>query len=265
MGLSAALAAREQILRDGSLFRGVHLIGVVLTCTAVIVPLGVYLFLIHPTWSMLYWLEPLDISAWHILWVGLGAPAAGALGYLLGALMCRGLSPRATLVASGLGLAGLVASLVMVGDRLAHLTDDTAWQEAPSVLSGNLTAVFAFALPVILGAWMFLVLLYGVEGRKLQRASGVRLAAGAELAAEQVGPGPGECLSMISESRLSIPDLRSLAEMASSPGSDQQASEAEGPGDGQDHDAKPRPGPKTSDTANADQSGSEVAGPKKKP
>ncbi len=214
IGLSAAMAAREQILRDGSLFGGVHLIGVLLTCTAAVVPLGVYLFLVHPAWSMLYWLEPLDISGWYVLWVALGAPAAGALGYLGGALLCRKINPRATLIASVLGLAGLVVCLALVGDRLVHLSPDTAWQQAPSILSGNLTAVFAFSLPVMLAAWMFLVLLYEVEGRKLQRASGVRLAAGAALSAAQAGPGPGESLVPAPDSQLAIPDLRSSAEMA---------------------------------------------------
>jgi len=231
------MAAREQILRDGSLFGGVHLIGVVLTCVAVIAPLGVYLFLLHPTWSMLYWLEPLDISNWQVLWVALGAPVAGALGFLGGGLLCRLLSPRATLVASGLGLAGLVTTLVLVGDRLVHLTNDTAWHEAPSLLSGDLTAVFAFALPVVLGAWMFLVLLYEVEGRKLQRASGVKLAAGAELAA-QVGPGPGESLSLSSQSGLNIPDLRSSAGQPSD-ASDAPAADS---GNGEDEAAGSKPG-----------------------
>jgi hypothetical protein len=115
IGLSAALAAREQIRHGDAIWRGAHLPGVALTVGAAVVPLGVYLFLIHPQWSTLYWCAPLQVSRWHLSWILPGAP-----------------------------------------------------------LAGDLAAVFAFAVPVLLGAWAFLLVLFAIEGRKLHRASRAR-------------------------------------------------------------------------------------------
>ncbi len=177
MGLSAALAAREQIQRSEAFWRDTHLWGVLLMVLTVLVPLGIYLFACHPAWSMLYRLDPGDISFWHGLWILPGAPAAGALGYLAGALLRRRVQTAAAAAACGLGAVGLVIALVLFGDRLARLTDGVDWQDAPSVLSGDLAAVFAFALPMVLGAWSFLIVLYEVEGRKLHRAASAQPAA----------------------------------------------------------------------------------------
>lgn len=204
IGLSAALVAREPIQRGDSLVRGAHLSGVVVMVSLLVVPLGVYLFFNHPTWSMLYWYEPLDVSRWQVLWIAPGAPAAGALGYLIGAGLCLRFKPVASVLACCLGGAGLVAVLVMYGDRLVHLTDTADWLEAPSVLSGDLASVFAFALPMMLGAWVFLLVLFEVEGRKLHRSSGVRLA----KPGGRIGPTPPSAMAADSVG-LSMPELRS--------------------------------------------------------
>ena len=120
MGLSAALAAREQIQRSENLWRGAYLWGVLIMVLMALVPMGVYLFACHPTWSMLYWLDPDDISPWHVLWILLGAPAASALGYLAGALLGKRIHPAATVAAFAAGAAGLVITLALFGDRMAR-------------------------------------------------------------------------------------------------------------------------------------------------
>ena len=209
IGLSAALVAREPIQRGDSLVRGAHLSGVVVMVSLLVVPLGIYLFFNHPTWSMLYWYEPLDVSRWHVLLIALGAPAAGALGYLTGAGLCRKFKPLTSVVACGLGSAGLVAVLVIYGSRLVHLSDTADWREAPSVLTGDLASVFAFALPMMLGAWVFLLVLYEVEGRKLHRSSGVRLV---QLSGMNVPTPPSD--SAADSIGLSMPELRSSVEGA---------------------------------------------------
>ncbi len=174
IGLSAALAAREQIRHGDAIWRGAHLPGVALTVGAAVVPLGVYLFLVYPHWSTLYWCAPLAVSGWHLTWILPGAPLAGGLGFMLGVLLIRRWRPAAAAGACGAAVAGLITAFGLVADRLGHLTDGGDWQQAPAVLTGDLAAVFAFAVPVLLGAWAFLLVLFAIEGRKLQRASRAR-------------------------------------------------------------------------------------------
>lgn len=174
IGLSAALAAREQIRHGDAIWRGAHLPGVALTVGAAVVPLGVYLFLIHPQWSTLYWCAPLQVSRWHLSWILPGAPLAGGLGFLLGALLIRRWRPAAAAGTCAAAAAGLVTAFALVADRMGRLADGGDWQQAPGVLAGDLAAVFAFAVPVLLGAWAFLLVLFAIEGRKLHRASRAR-------------------------------------------------------------------------------------------
>lgn len=174
IGLSAALAAREQIRHGDPIWRGAHLPGVALTVGAAVVPLGVYLFLTHPHWSTLYWCAPLEVSGWHLTWILPGAPLAGGLGFLLGALLIRRWRPAAASGACALAAAGLITAFALVADRMGRLAEGGDWQQAPGALSGDLAAVFAFAVPVLLGAWAFLLVLFAIEGRKLYRASRAR-------------------------------------------------------------------------------------------
>ncbi len=174
IGLSAALAAREQIRHGDPIWRGAHLPGVALTVGTAVVPLGVYLFLTHPHWSTLYWCAPLEVSGWHLTWILPGAPLAGGLGFLLGALLIRHWRPAAASGACALAAAGLITAFALVADRMGRLADGGDWQQAPGALTGDLAAVFAFAVPMLLGAWAFLLVLFAIEGRKLYRASRAR-------------------------------------------------------------------------------------------
>ncbi|MBN2497128.1 MAG: hypothetical protein JXR96_21225 [Deltaproteobacteria bacterium] len=189
-GLSAALAAREQFVRDASLWRNPYLPGVVLYLTLVPLPVTIYLFATQPAWASLYFFGPSGMSSWQVVLVCGGSVLLGAGGLLLGALLVRvralfGWIPT-VLVALALG-----ASCVLFAPRLATLAPDASWEQSKqAVLSSSLGVLFAFAVPLVLAGLSFLLVLFGMEGRKLRRLSqdNAMEAAPLELPATRSGP-----------------------------------------------------------------------------
>jgi hypothetical protein len=175
VGLSAALAARAQLAHAaGGLHPGrpawlnPHLWGSMLYELLAVSPLALYLYLHEPRWSTLYWLESSEPGWGFALGLVLVPPALAGLGFGLGAWLQRASGP---LTVRGALAALAVALIVLVGlqgQRLLHVAREGAWDEAAGP-SGQLLAVLAFALPVLLAGWLFMLALYWIEGRKLER------------------------------------------------------------------------------------------------
>jgi len=136
----------------------------------IMIPIGTALYVLHPAWSCLYWVGPDGASFMHVvlLWfLCLG----GALGaFLLGEMLCRRGLVRLLEVALGSGLALLLLFFLLYGDRFGRLSDDGQWETAPLLLGSNVGTIFGFAIPVVLGGWIYLLVLFELEGRKFQRA-----------------------------------------------------------------------------------------------
>jgi hypothetical protein len=169
------LAARAQIAhaaRPGAqafrpVWRSPHLAGALLYEVLTVAPLAIYLYVRHPGWSLLYVVDT-DATWLVIAALVLAPPVLAALGFLLGAALIQAdllLPARALVVLVALGLGSLA---IWLGPRLLHVTGGMDWAEAPG-LSGELAAILAFALPVLLAGWVFLLALSWVEGRKLLR------------------------------------------------------------------------------------------------
>lgn len=174
VGLSAGLAGREQFLRGASLFRGPHLFGVLIYTALVIAPIWLYLAIWYPAWSFLYWLPSVDVKLWQILLMVLTLPAAGMAGYLMTAFLSSDLRPYTAIAATAVGGALFLVLLIACLPRLGHMSDEPQWEQAGD-LPGSLVAILAFAVPMIIGGFAFLLVLYEVEGQKLRRSSEMRL------------------------------------------------------------------------------------------
>ncbi len=172
-GLGLALSIRRQLYRDPHGWRRPYFPGLLLFELLVIVPSGIYLFMRYPAWSMLYWFSPADIPSWYAYAVPFGSALAAAFGMYLGAGLAG--SRRVGLLKLAIVLSLIAVGLVFVlwGDRFCRLSSGVDWQEAPLVLTTELGILFAYLLPVILGGWFFLVILFSMEGRKIQRAAAI--------------------------------------------------------------------------------------------
>jgi len=169
VGLSAALAARAQLTHAARTpaWRSPHLLGALLYEVLAVTPVAIYLAFRHPGWSALYLAE--SWSPWALGGLLLLAPAGLAtVGFLGGAALVKRdllLPARGLAALCGLGLLGLAG---WAAPRLLRVAEGQAWAEAPGP-SGELAATLAFALPVLLAGWVFLLALSWVEGRKLLR------------------------------------------------------------------------------------------------
>jgi hypothetical protein len=172
VGTSAAWAAREQNKQSASLWKKPYLAGVALYTGLVIVPLMLYLLCFHPTWTMFYLFEPNSISGSVILTMILGCLVLSFVGYAACYVLCRLHFDKWPLVLSFLLGLSLLASVVFSGDRFWRVSEGLAFPQAPLVLGTTLGAVFSFAIPLVLGGWIFLLVFYHIEGLKMRRARG---------------------------------------------------------------------------------------------
>jgi hypothetical protein len=171
VGLSVALAARIQARRLTHLTRGPYLVGVLLYSLLVLAPIATYLVMAQPAWFVLYLVNPHELG-WALPGGALLATLAlGPLGFLVGFWLCHRRMEPALWVLVVLTLGGIGAIFTLSGDRLSHLSDTMSYLQAPTVLSSRMAAVLAFLLPVMLGGWIFLLVFFAMEGRKIRLAA----------------------------------------------------------------------------------------------
>lgn len=169
-GFSVALAAQRQISNGARLLREPYLPGLLLFECLVLLPTGLYLFLSQPAWSMLYLVEPDYVTGLFLTAVVIGSLVIASLAYLTGYLLCARRRSGVLALAFALVCLGGLIFAVLAGGRLTHLAAHGDWQAAPGLLSTRLGIMFAFIIPVVFGGWIFLVVLFAMEGRKMQRA-----------------------------------------------------------------------------------------------
>lgn len=169
-GLTVSLAARQQIRGGAAAWRESYLPGMLLFLVLVPLPLGVYLFASYPAWSTLYLMDPEDVGFLVVLLVLAGTLLLAVAGYQAGYRLCRARRDGVLVGLVAAAGAGLLLLMLLGGDRLTKLTLDGDWQTAPVLAGTGLVTIFALAVPLFLGGWIFLLVLFGMEGRKVRRA-----------------------------------------------------------------------------------------------
>lgn len=169
-GLSVALAARQQIRRGALQWREPYLPGLLLFELLVLLPLGGYFFYSHPAWSTLYYYQSLEAASWIGVGMLLGTLAAAVAGYQIGHALCRRRQDPALVGAVVLSACLVALFFILAGDRFMRLAPDGDYRNAPGLLETSMGMTLAFVIPVALGAWIFLLVLFGLEGRKILRS-----------------------------------------------------------------------------------------------
>ncbi len=169
-GLSVALAARQQIRRGATQWREPYLPGLLLFELLLLLPLGGYFFYSYPSWSTLYHFDSLEISSWIGVAMFLGSLIAAVAGFQLGYVLCRRRRDNILVGTVVLVVGAVVLFFVLSGDRFARLAPDGDYQNAPALFSTGMGMTMAFVIPVVLGGWIFLLVLFGIEGKKILRA-----------------------------------------------------------------------------------------------
>jgi hypothetical protein len=151
-------------------WREPYLPGLLLFELLVLLPLGGYFFYSHQAWSTLYYFESLEASSWVGVVMLLGSLAAAIVGYQIGHVLCRRRQSKA-LVGVVAAAAGCVFLFFLVaGERFVRLAPDADYQNAPTLMQTSMGMTLSFAIPVVAGGWIFLLVLFGHEGKKILRA-----------------------------------------------------------------------------------------------
>lgn len=148
-----------------------------------VVPLAAVLLYQVPGWSLLYFLDPEALNLWMALAFLAALPVLAAGGFWGGVLLCRGGLAWLPAGLAGLFLVVGVIVLFVFGERLGVVASGLELDKAPAFFSTPLPAVLAFAIPVLLGGWIFLLVFFEVEGRKIRQAILLR-----EMPAEPAPP-----------------------------------------------------------------------------
>lgn len=168
-GIGFALIARDRVKSDGPFAApAFHL--VLLHAAAVVMPIALYFYAVHPAWAWMYWFDPEKLAKIFVvpLMVGHAALVIGGW-YISSVLLRKGLSGALLYVAGALGLILLV--LVVVGiNRLTTATDypGYATDRGVSVMAVQLGWALLVSLLAIFGSAIYVAIELGRDGRRVR-------------------------------------------------------------------------------------------------
>lgn len=151
-------------------WREPYLPGLLLFELLVLLPLGGYFFYSHQAWSTLYCFDSLEASSWVGVVMLLGSLAAAIVGYQIGHIFCRRRQSKALVGVVALAAGFVFLFFILAGDRFVRLAPDADYQNAPTLMQTSMGMTLSFVIPVVAGGWIFLLVLFGHEGKKILRA-----------------------------------------------------------------------------------------------
>jgi hypothetical protein len=168
-GIGFALIARDRLRADGP-FAAPAFALVVLHAAAVVAPVALYFYAVHPAWSWMYWVNPRKLAGVVVLplMVGHAALVVGAW-YGAALLLRRGYLGALLYVAGAVALILLV--LVVAGfQRLATATDYPGWQDGQgtALFAVQLGWAFVVSLMALFGSAIYVAIELGRDGRRVR-------------------------------------------------------------------------------------------------
>ncbi len=168
-GIGFALIARDRIRADGP-FAAPAFPLVALHAAAVVAPIALYFYAVHPAWSWMYLVNPRKLAGVAVLplMVGHGVLVIG--GWYGAALLLRRGYLGALLYAAG-AIALLLLILVVGGiQRLATATDYPGWQarQGTSLFAVQLGWAFVVSLMALFGSAIYVAIELGRDGRRVR-------------------------------------------------------------------------------------------------
>jgi len=168
-GIGFALIARDRIRADGP-FAAPAFQLVSLHAAAVVAPVALYFYAVHPAWSWMYWVNPRKLAGVAVLPLMVGHAALVISGwYGAGLLLRRGYQGALLYVASAIALVLLV--LLVAGiHRLSTATDYLGWQsnQGISLFAVQLGWAFMVSLLALFGSAVYVAIELGRDGRRVR-------------------------------------------------------------------------------------------------
>jgi hypothetical protein len=169
-GIGFALVSRDRIRADGPFSApAFHL--VLLHAAAVVMPVALYFYAVHPAWAWMYWVNPDKVAGVAVLPLMVGH-AALVIGGWYGAsvLLRRGYQGALLYVMGGIAMILLVLVTLGIG-RLSTASDFVGWETGRggvSLLSVRLGWAFIVSLLALFGSAIYISIELGRDGRRVR-------------------------------------------------------------------------------------------------
>jgi hypothetical protein len=168
-GLGFALVARDRVKADGP-FASPAFQLVILHAGAVVAPVALYFYAVHPAWAWMYWVDPAKLASVFVLPLMVGhAGLVVAAWYVSSILIRKGLQ-GALFYVGGLLALTLVVAIVGGMGRLARATDYAGYPrgEGASLFSVRLGWAFAVSMLALFGSAIYVAIELGRDGRRVR-------------------------------------------------------------------------------------------------
>jgi hypothetical protein len=143
---------------------------VILHAAAVVAPVALYFYAVHPAWAWMYWVDPAKLASVFVLplMVGHAGLVVGAW-YVSAILIRKGVTGALVYVAGALALTLLV--LVVGGmARLSRATDYIGYPrgDGVSLFSVRLGWAFIVSMLALFGSAVYVAIELGRDGRRVR-------------------------------------------------------------------------------------------------
>lgn len=168
-GIGFALIARDRIRADGP-FAAPAFQLVALHAAAVVAPVALYFYAVHPAWSWMYWVNPRRLAGVAVLPLMVGHACLVIGGwYGAGLLLRRGYQAALLYVGGAVALVLLVLFVASIR-RLATATDYLGWQsgQGVSLFAVQLGWAFVVSLLALFGSAIYVAIELGRDGRRVR-------------------------------------------------------------------------------------------------
>jgi hypothetical protein len=168
-GIGFALLARDRIKADGP-FAAPAFQLVALHAAAVVAPIALYFYAVHPAWAWLYWFDPDKLGAASVIPLVVGHAGLVIGGWYGASLLIRREHAGVILyVAGGLGLVLLVLVVASI-NRLGFAANYLGWvaKRGISVFSVKLGWAFIVSLLALFGSAIYIAIELGRDGRRVR-------------------------------------------------------------------------------------------------
>jgi len=168
-GIGFALIARDRIKADGPFAApAFQLVG--LHAAAVVAPVALYFYAVHPAWAWMYWFHPDKIGAIAVIPLVVGHAVLVIGGWYGAALLVRKGLQGALLYAGGAIALMLIILIATSVKRLTTATDYPGYitGQGVSVFSVRLGYAWIVSLLALFGSAIYIAIELGRDGRRVR-------------------------------------------------------------------------------------------------
>jgi len=168
-GIGFALIARDRVKADGP-FAAPAFQLVVMHAAAVVGPVALYFYAVHPAWAWMYWVDPDKLGVVAVIPLVVGHAMFVIGGWYLACLLIRKGFQGALIYVGGFLALFLVVLVVGGIKRLGTAADFLGWQRKTgiSVFSVKLGWAFIVSLLALFGSAIYISIELGRDGRRVR-------------------------------------------------------------------------------------------------